>query len=208
MSVKGTVMKAGVAKKSTIGKDSKDAESTRDRIFEAAKACFSRTSYEAVGVREIAGNAGVDAALVIRYFGSKEELFRQLAAEAFASNDLFEGDSVLLVERLLHQLFLPSDDKVWRLGYDPFRLLLYSIGSITAGPIISRAFHRTFVARLSETLTGRSKGARAILIASYILGVALLRIAEPQESFAGAHGKLIREKLRAALNDCVLPPTE
>jgi AcrR family transcriptional regulator len=60
----------------------RDSDATQARILQAAKTLFSRNSYEGVGVREIASNADVDSALVIRYFGSKEGLFRTLIALA------------------------------------------------------------------------------------------------------------------------------
>jgi len=183
----------------------RDAGETRQRILNSAKRRFCETSYEAVGVREIAKDAGIDAALVLRYFGSKEELFKRIAADAFSFEELLPDDTKQFVERFLDVLFLPADGEEWRGGYDPFRLLLCSIGSNTAGPIISSAFKETFMQPLSASLGGRGKQARAVVISSYILGVALLRLTEPNEIFAGASGNLIRAKLQTALTDCVSP---
>ncbi|HTK34347.1 MAG TPA: TetR/AcrR family transcriptional regulator [Caulobacteraceae bacterium] len=53
----------------------RNAEATRAAILEAAKARFVNDGYEQVGVRDIAADAGIDPALVNRYFGSKEGLF-------------------------------------------------------------------------------------------------------------------------------------
>ena len=201
-----------VVSKTTITKRTrssgpKDAEATRGRIFDAARIRFCQASYEAVGVREIAGDAGVDPALVVRYFGSKEKLFREVAANAFAAVDVLQGDPAFLEERILHHL-LDKDHKDWHQGYDPFRLLLCSISSEIAGPIIAEAFHRSFVEGLTRSLQGRLKKARAVLIASYILGVALLRVTEPPTTFEGDGGKFIRKQLGAALNDCFVPERE
>ncbi len=186
----------------------KDAEATRSRIFNSARIHFSHTSYEAVGIREIAGDAGVDPALVMRYFGSKEKLFREIAASAFASADILQGNSTLFAERILQELLRRDDDEDWHQGYDPFRLLLCSIGSEVAGPIISQAFHHSFVEVLARSLQGRLKVARAALVASYVLGVALLRVAEPQATFEGKGGNFIREQLREALDRCIAPVAE
>lgn len=181
----------------------KSAEVSRGRILEAAKIRFSRSSYEAVSVREIAGDAAVDPALLMRYFGSKEGLFRMVAADAFQPDEMFAGDPNLLRTRIVDQLFIPGDKQEWRTGYDPFRLLLSSISSETAGPIISEAFSQAFVARLAKSLSGRSKGARAALASSYILGFALLRITEPEKTFQGSAGLLIRRRLTDALAACL-----
>lgn len=199
-----------VAATATDGKNTrspgrKDAEATRNRIFEAARIRFSQTSYEAVGVREIASDAGVDPALVVRYFGSKEKLFREIATNAFESADILRGDPALAADGILRRLLLSKGDEDWRLGYDPFRLLLCSVSSEVGGPIISEAFHRSFVEGLARSLQGRLKVARAALIASYVLGVALLRVTEPQATFEGNGGTFIRRRLSEALDDCFVP---
>ena len=54
---------------------------TRGRILRAAREAFGERGYEGTSVRGIAARAGVDAALVHHYFGSKQQLF--LAASEF-----------------------------------------------------------------------------------------------------------------------------
>jgi AcrR family transcriptional regulator len=51
------------------------AAATRAAILAAAKSAFASAGYAGTGLREIAAAAGVNAALVMRYFGSKEKLF-------------------------------------------------------------------------------------------------------------------------------------
>ena len=53
----------------------RDAAATRAGILEAAKGQFARLGYDRTGLRDIAAEAGVDAALINRYFGGKEGLF-------------------------------------------------------------------------------------------------------------------------------------
>src|SRR5687768_10823778 len=53
----------------------KKSDRTRAAILEAARTLFAERGYESTTVREIASAANADPALVIRYFGSKEELF-------------------------------------------------------------------------------------------------------------------------------------
>ena len=53
----------------------RDAERTRARILQAAIALFSSGSYDMVRSRDIADKAGIDVALINRYFGSKKALF-------------------------------------------------------------------------------------------------------------------------------------
>jgi AcrR family transcriptional regulator len=48
---------------------------TRGRILAAARQAFGELGYDGASVRDIAGRAGVDAALVHHYFGTKQRLF-------------------------------------------------------------------------------------------------------------------------------------
>lgn len=50
-------------------------QKTRAAIIAAAARCFAERGYNQTSVREIAEVVGVDKALVIRHFGSKEKLF-------------------------------------------------------------------------------------------------------------------------------------
>ena len=59
-------------------KRKRDAAATREAILEAATRRFATQGYERAGAREIAADAGVTAALVNRYFGSKEGLFAEV----------------------------------------------------------------------------------------------------------------------------------
>src|SRR5690606_34391291 len=69
-----------------------NAAATRATILQAAKARCIEESYDRGGVRDIAGDAGVDAALISRYFGSKEELFAELLARSTSDHmDIISG---------------------------------------------------------------------------------------------------------------------
>jgi AcrR family transcriptional regulator len=78
---------------------------TRGRILDAARAAFGERGFDGATVRDIAARAGVDAALVHHYFGSKQRLF--LAAMdipvdfATAVPALLEGPPDRLGERFV-----------------------------------------------------------------------------------------------------------
>lgn len=48
---------------------------TRDRILTSARELFARNGIDKTSIRSIAASAGVDAALVHHYFGTKQKLF-------------------------------------------------------------------------------------------------------------------------------------
>lgn len=155
----------------------RDSDATQARIVEAAKILFSQNSYEGVGVREIASNAGVDPALVIRYFGSKEGLFRAVVAQAFDADEFLSNGPEALPAQIARVLMSEVDDAQWRSGYDPLRLLLCSIGSATAGPIVSEYLRDDFIAPLAAALHGKHRNERAAMLAGSMVGFALIRVA-------------------------------
>jgi AcrR family transcriptional regulator len=55
------------------------SDSTRANILAAARERFASDGYERATIRAIASDAGIDPAMVIRYFGNKEKLFAAAA---------------------------------------------------------------------------------------------------------------------------------
>ena len=55
---------------------------TEARILDAATQAFLAAGYERTTIRAVASAAGVDAGLVMHYFGSKQELFRRVSDAA------------------------------------------------------------------------------------------------------------------------------
>lgn len=60
----------------------KCAERTRREILRAAAWRFARAGYTSVTLKDIAADAGVTAALIVRYFGSKHELFQAIVRDS------------------------------------------------------------------------------------------------------------------------------
>lgn len=56
------------------------SDATRAAILSAARERFARDGYDRATIRAIAADAGIDPAMVMRYYGSKDKLFA-LAAE-------------------------------------------------------------------------------------------------------------------------------
>ncbi|MFC7619669.1 TetR/AcrR family transcriptional regulator [Microlunatus sp. GCM10028923] len=54
-------------------------ERTRARILSSARDLFAENGFDRTTIRAVATAAATDPALVMRYFGTKEELFRQVA---------------------------------------------------------------------------------------------------------------------------------
>ncbi len=65
----------------------RNATETKARILAAAQQAFAEIGYTPTGIRHIAGLAGVDSALVQRYFGSKAGLFEAALTDAIPPFD-------------------------------------------------------------------------------------------------------------------------
>jgi len=70
----------------------RDAEATRIAILEAAKHHFARSGFEGTFLRDIAAEAGVDAALINRYFGGKDGLFAAALKDSIRADGIFQWE--------------------------------------------------------------------------------------------------------------------
>ncbi len=78
---------------------------TRQDILDAARARFASDGFATTTIRRVAADAGVDASLVMQFFGSKNELFAavmSISPEALARfSAAFEGSDEHLGERVV-----------------------------------------------------------------------------------------------------------
>jgi len=150
----------------------RNAAATRQAILEAAKTCFMHDGYEQVGVRDIAARAGVDPALVNRYFGSKEGLFSEAVASKFDLSHLLDGDRATLGERLARYVL---QKKSTGADYDPLVALLRSSSSDVCSGMLRSAILEGFVRPLAARLDGPDALPRAELVGSTLLGLLVHR---------------------------------
>ena len=90
--------------KTTARKTRCDGERTREAILAAAEAEFAEKGFELASAREICRRADANAALISRYFGSKEFLYRIVAKRLF-------GDLGSPLAKLADGV---KDEKSWR----------------------------------------------------------------------------------------------
>lgn len=179
---------------------SRNASATRERILEAARICFSRRTYENVGLREIACEAGADAALVSRYFGGKEGLFTQVVEGAFLVDEHLPESLDTLGEFLVVQLMADPDATE---AFNPLRLLLLSAASSDVAEIVSVRFDAEFVQPLAGKLRGRDAEVRAALIGSYVIGLATMRHLLESPTLANTSSRKVASFVGAAIQACV-----
>jgi AcrR family transcriptional regulator len=138
---------------------------TEARILAAAAELFVASGYERATVRAIAQAAGVDAGLVMHYFGSKQELFERVTHGAQPPPDL-TGPPSQVAEQVLAQL---ADS----LETEPVQSLANLRSMLTHPEAAHSVGERTlrYRAQLAGTIPAPDAGLRAALISAIILGV-------------------------------------
>jgi AcrR family transcriptional regulator len=82
------------------GRRRHDARASRQALLDAADALFDERGYDAATVRDIGERAGVDPALIARYFGSKEGLYLATLEQGRAP---MPNDPMEVLERMLNR---------------------------------------------------------------------------------------------------------
>ena len=94
----------------------RNVDLTRHDIMEAAKLVFTTKGYDQASTRDIAKLAGINVSLVIRYFGSKRNLFELTVVDtlrnAIAGIDLNVDLPEYLTELLLNKSAMPEFDPI------------------------------------------------------------------------------------------------
>ncbi len=150
----------------------RNAAATRTAILDAARERFAAESYDDVGMRDIARDVGVDAALISRYFGSKDELFLSALESCGDGSALMQGDKADFGRRVAHEIvYEPKKaDKLKGMS-----IMLRSIGSTRASEMVQTTCAARFFSPLEEWLSGPDAAVRARLMAGFIMGMSISR---------------------------------
>jgi len=158
---------------------------TREAILAAARTRFGDYGYDGATIRGIAADAGVDAALVHHFFGTKERLFvaamrlpidpSELVAAALAPDGREPGRS--LGEHLLLTVLRAWDVPDARATF--LGLLRSAVTSEQAAGMLREFATEAILGRIAEAAAPGPQGTdqrfRAALVASQVLGLALAR---------------------------------
>ena len=149
----------------------------RERILTAAMDEFGELGYDGATMRGIAGRAGVDAALVHHYFGTKADLFGETVGAPMrpdlALPGILSGPSDEVGERIVRYLLETWEDPdVRRRGV---ALLRTTIGNKLTTPLLAGFLSRELLSRIVRTLDVDDAELRASLVASQVAGLIIAR---------------------------------
>ena len=186
----------------------RNAAATRQAILDSARRHFAREGYDNVGLREIAGDAGVDPALVSRYFGGKEQLLRE--AVRGDTPPLFDGIAPADLPAHLAGLLLEDAGQANACGTtvektERLLILLRSASSPSASQIVREAAGEDILRPIAALLDAPAADIRAGLCLAILIGVGMLRSALAFAPLCGAEEGELRRALErlfeAALGD-------
>jgi len=141
-------------------------------MLDAARKRFVDQGYEGASLRDISADAGVDVALVARYFGSKDELFREVLTSDGPPEDILQGGLDNIGQRLAQMFVL---DPLRQCKIDKLLIILRSASSARAAEIIRRNSEETFYGPLETLLGGPDSAVQTRILSSVLTGIAILR---------------------------------
>jgi len=146
------------------------SDRTRAAILDAAQRLFAQHGHGRTTVRDIAAKASIDPALVIRYFGSKDELFVRAAAFDLRMPDLSKVKRSQIGDTLIRR-FLELGE-----GFTGMTVLLRSAASNDyAASRVRELFAAQVLPAFARVGSRADAAERAGLVASQLLGLALCR---------------------------------
>ena len=129
-----------------------NAGPVRERLLDAAKACFLADDYHAVSTRRIADLAQANVSMIRYYFGSKEGLYEEMIRHTLGPMlDALDGEMLTTLEgfteymRLYYRTMLATPE---------FPKLILKVLALRSGP------GRRFIQQLLER--GRTRGAKKL----------------------------------------------
>jgi AcrR family transcriptional regulator len=162
-------------------------------ILTQAREQFAAKGYAGTSVRAVAAAAGVDAALVHHYFGTKDDLF--LAALQVPLDPravllpVAEGGLDGAGERLLRTFLTVWDDEPTRL---PLLTLVRGVFEPDGQRLVRDGFMRLVLTPVGAALGIEDADLRLSLVASQLMGIVLARYVVGLEPLASAsHDQLV-----------------
>lgn len=172
---------------------------TEARILEVATQAFLTSGYERTTIRAVASTAGVDPALVMHYFGSKQKLFRRVIDAASVPE--VSGTPEQATEQILATL---AD----RLANEPTASLTVWRSMLTspeAASAASAAMAR-YQTQIAQAIPADDADLRAALISATVLGITICRHLIKDEELATADPAHIISLLRPSMTSLAAQP--
>ncbi|QFZ17242.1 TetR/AcrR family transcriptional regulator [Saccharothrix syringae] len=159
----------------------RSAAATKAALLEAAAKLFAERGFDRTTVRDIASLAGVNQALLFRYYGSKDALFAAVLASR--SRELLEDSPA---EQLLRNTLLRMLHDEPRPEDHPLYAMLRSSQHDTAAEALRRRMGEEYAQVLASLTDAEDAELRADLVLAWLVGIGVMRIVFRKQPLAGA----------------------
>jgi AcrR family transcriptional regulator len=159
----------------------RDAGATRRRLLEAARELFLGHGYSAVGLREVAAKAGVDVALVRRYFGSKQRLFEEATNVSEDTDEIRNAADDTVGRQMIARVLGTRRDLD-----APLFALLRSSGDPSVVTRLNAQLEEGLTRNLSKRITADRARIRADMVTALLLGIGVQRVLLRKKPMASA----------------------
>jgi AcrR family transcriptional regulator len=183
------------------------ATDTREQIAVAAREKFAELGYERATFRAIGAAAGVDPALVVHFYGSKQDLFRevmQLPPEVSAALvRIADVPRAQMGRRLAEVVMASLENPATR------PVVLGRIRSASSHPDAASLVRETVTRDLSELTRAIGEDrpdTRAVLIGAHVVGIALARYVVEVEPLASLSSSKVIELIAPAFQAYLTGP--
>jgi AcrR family transcriptional regulator len=176
---------------------------TEANILDAARELFAELGFERTTIRAVAGRAGVDPALVMQYYGSKEQLFAAAARRTKDHSSVLQAGREELPAASLADLFDSMESPADREAVSAL------LRNCLTHPEAGRIMRDEVMCERSRTIAGIIGGEdaelRAGLMAACMIGLSVARYALEIPSVAQASREDVERLLEPALRVLVGP---
>jgi AcrR family transcriptional regulator len=181
---------------------------TREAITQAARRQFSELGYDRASIRSVAAEAGVDPALVVHYFGSKQRLFLAAIELPFEVGDLVErletGPREQVGERVarfaLEVLGNPDARARW------IGMIRAAASDHDAAGLLREVLTQRIFEPLAKALGSEDAQLRANLASSQMVGLVMARYIIAIEPLASADAETVASAIAPTLQRYLVGP--
>lgn len=175
-------------------------EVTRARILASARELFTDEGYGAVSSRMIAAHAGVNVALINRYFGAKSGLLSEILREDGVYPGLIEEGRP---EQLTRRLAEHAVSRLHGEGTALQRALDDSAGDPDLRSVYQGRITSAMIEPLAAYLGGRESRAHALLMSAVLLGITRVRLVEGAQALRAEDRGRLTDRIQALLELCL-----
>jgi AcrR family transcriptional regulator len=177
---------------------------TEAAILAGARELFATEGFERTTIRGVAGRAGVDPALVMQYYGSKEGLFAAAARWDSAHETLLTASADQLPTAALDDLLRRMEQD------DDSESAVALLRSCLTHPVAARVMKDDVMCDRLRAVRGALDGddaeLRAGVFGAVMIGVAMTRYVMGVEPLCSASPEALRRVVEPVLRALVHPP--